>query len=103
MVRGLSCSKTYGIFPDQVSNPHLMHWQVDSLPLSQQGSPGNWTFFFFFLMGFKELLSENKVNSQDMDFSYFCFVESLEVYFVVIYSVCHTSVCSCGQPSPAFI
>jgi len=30
-----------GIFPDQGLNPCLLHWQVDSLPLSQQGSsPG---------------------------------------------------------------
>ena len=31
-----------GIFPTQRLNPHLLHllhWQVDSLPLSQQGSP----------------------------------------------------------------
>ena len=28
-----------GIFPTQGSNQHLMHWQVDSLPLSLQGSP----------------------------------------------------------------
>ena len=28
-----------GIFPIQGSNPCLLHWQVDSLPLSQQGSP----------------------------------------------------------------
>ena len=28
-----------GIFPTQGSNPHLLHWQVDSLPLSHQGSP----------------------------------------------------------------
>ena len=83
VLHGLSCSKTYGIFPDQVWNPRLVHWHVDSLPLSQQGSPGNWTFFFG--MAFKELLSENKFNSQDMDFIYFCFIESLEVYLVVIY------------------
>ena len=24
---------------DQWSNPHLLHWQVDSIPLSHQGSP----------------------------------------------------------------
>ena len=36
---GLSCSATRGIIPDQGSNPCLLHWQVDSLPLSQQGSP----------------------------------------------------------------
>ena len=28
-----------GIFPTQASNPHLLHWQVDSLPLSHLGSP----------------------------------------------------------------
>ena len=27
-----------GIFPTQGSNPHLLHWQVDSLPLNHQGS-----------------------------------------------------------------
>ena len=27
------------IFPTQGSNPHLPRWQVDSLPLSQLGSP----------------------------------------------------------------
>ena len=35
----LSCSKVCGIFPDQEWNPCLLHWQVDSLPLSHQGSP----------------------------------------------------------------
>ena len=29
-----------GIFPTQGSNPRLLHWQVDSLALSQDGSPG---------------------------------------------------------------
>ena len=28
-----------GIFPTQGSNPYLLHWQVDSLPLSHLGSP----------------------------------------------------------------
>ena len=27
-----------GIFPTQGPNPHLLHWQVDSLPLSHLGS-----------------------------------------------------------------
>ena len=36
---GLSCSTTCGIFPDQGSNPRLLHWQVDVLPLSQLGKP----------------------------------------------------------------
>ena len=29
-----------GIFLTQGLNPHLLHWQVDSLPLSHQGNPG---------------------------------------------------------------
>ena len=38
-VLGLSCSVAYGIILDQGLNPHLLHWQTDSLPLSHQGSP----------------------------------------------------------------
>ena len=40
VVLGLSCSAALGIFPDQGSNLCLLYWQVDSLPLSHQGSPG---------------------------------------------------------------
>ena len=36
MANRLSRSKAWGIFPDQGSNPCLLHWQVDSLPLSYQ-------------------------------------------------------------------
>ena len=36
---GLSGSEACGIFPDQGSNPCLLHEQVDSLPLSHQESP----------------------------------------------------------------
>ena len=36
---GLSCSSACGIFPDQGQNLCLLHWQVDSSPLSHQGSP----------------------------------------------------------------
>ena len=35
--KGLSCSAACGIFPDQGSNPCLLHCQVDSLSLSHQG------------------------------------------------------------------
>ena len=35
-----SCSAACGIFLDQGSNPCLLHWQVDFLPLNCQGSPG---------------------------------------------------------------
>ena len=37
MVHLLSCSKACEIFLDQGSNPCLLHWQADVLPLSQQG------------------------------------------------------------------
>ena len=33
------CSLLQGIFPIQGTNPHPLHWQVDSSPLSHQGSP----------------------------------------------------------------
>ena len=36
---GLNCSAACGIFPGQGSNPRLLHWQADSLPLSHRGSP----------------------------------------------------------------
>lgn len=38
-VHGLSCSVPRAVFPDQGSNPSLLHRQVVSLPLSHQGSP----------------------------------------------------------------
>ena len=41
-----------GIFANQRSNPHLLNWQRDSLPLSHQGSP----FLLYF--------STNHENSQ---------------------------------------
>ena len=40
MAHGLSCSAVCGVFPDQGLNSCLLHWQVDSLPLSHQVSPG---------------------------------------------------------------
>ena len=37
---GIGCHFVFqGIFPTQGSNPYLLHWQVDSLLLSHQGSP----------------------------------------------------------------
>ena len=40
---GLGCSAVFRIIPEQGSNLFLLHWQVDSLPLSHQWSPG-WCF-----------------------------------------------------------
>ena len=39
LVPWLSCSTACGIFLDQGLNLCLLHWRVDSLPLSYQGSP----------------------------------------------------------------
>ena len=38
----LNCSGACGVFPDQGSNPGLLHWQADSLPLSHLGSLKNY-------------------------------------------------------------
>ena len=38
-----------GIFPTQGSNPHLLPWQADSLPLSHLESPYSCTSSFLFL------------------------------------------------------
>ena len=42
---GLSCSTACGSFLDQGSNPCLLHWKVDFLPLSHQGSPICYIYF----------------------------------------------------------
>ena len=36
----VAISSSRGIFPTQGSNPRLLHWQADSLPVSHLGSPG---------------------------------------------------------------
>ena len=40
------CSVARGIFLDRESNPCLLQWQVESLPLSHQGSPEPCFFLF---------------------------------------------------------
>ena len=40
VTRGLSFLEVCGIFPDQGSNPCLLHWRADPSPLSHRGSPG---------------------------------------------------------------
>ena len=43
--RRLSCPSACGIFLDQGWNLCLLNWQVDSLPLSHQGSPRCVSFY----------------------------------------------------------
>ena len=40
-VHKLSCSMVCGIFLDNVPNPCLLHWQVDSSPVGHLGSPSS--------------------------------------------------------------
>ena len=47
--RGFSCSEACGIFRHHGSNLRLPHWQVDSSPLSCQGSPQISSLFYFIL------------------------------------------------------
>ena len=58
---GLSCSVACGIFPDQGWNPCLLHWQVDYLPLSHQGSQR----VMFYLVGifFKTSRPRDSISS----------------------------------------
>ena len=44
VVHGLSCPVACGIFPDQGSNPCLLHWQADSQPVDHRGSPCHYPF-----------------------------------------------------------
>ena len=59
-----SCGTACGIFPDQGSNPCLLHWQVDSLPLSQQGKPWNFSFEYIAHAYSKKLKSHTRGISE---------------------------------------
>ena len=48
VARGVSCSAARGIFLGQGSNSCLLHWQVDSLPLSHQGPHNPFVFSFYY-------------------------------------------------------
>ena len=45
-----------GIFLSQGSNPHLLQWQADSLPLSHLGGPKNYIPIKFFFLKNKEII-----------------------------------------------
>ena len=47
-----SHSLLQAIFPTQGSNPHLLHWQADSLPLSHQGTKSITNIFCSLSKGF---------------------------------------------------
>ena len=87
VAHGLSCSVACGIFPNQGSNPCPLHWQADSQPLCQQGSPMSkflCRHIFLFLLNTylrMELLGHMVTifltflrNHQIVVFLFFCFV-----------------------------
>ena len=51
VAHGPSCSAACGIFPDQGSNPHPLHWQADSQPLHHQGSPSGFSCWGAWALG----------------------------------------------------
>ena len=57
----LSCSEVCKIFLDQGSNPCLLHWQADSLPLNHQGS-----LIFFKVNLYWSVLIDNVVLISDV-------------------------------------
>ena len=73
VVHGLGCSTACGIFPDQGSNPCLLHWHVDSYPLCHQGSPEIDIFeeskakiFFLFIWLHRVLVAAHQIFSCDI-------------------------------------
>ena len=62
VVHGHSNSSACGIFLDQGSNLCLLHWQVDSVPLSHQGSPEKQ--FFKNKLGRNKKEGKNKIKGK---------------------------------------
>ena len=76
VAHGPSCSTACGIFPDQGSNPCLLHWQADSQPLRHQGSPSLFLFksILFLFCGYTILNSLRVLTGVYVIFnSLFCF------------------------------
>ena len=77
-----------GIFPTQGSNPHLLCWQVDSLPLSHQGIPKS--TILWFKKSRKTILSQT-VHSKMIKVVNFTSC----VFFIYLLLACW--VCRCAQ------
>ena len=55
------------VFLNQGSNCCLLHWQRDSLPLSHQGNPKTFSFFFFFSRNSETQSNNGWYNSPGQD------------------------------------
>ena len=89
VVHGLSHSATCGIFPDQGSNPCPLHWQVDSLPLSHQGSPRGIDLNELFLLScvVSIFLPNSAFICKDYFVSYYCSYTSFLLICVLLVCV----------------
>ena len=65
VAHGLGCTVACGIVPRQRSNPRLLHWQVQSSPLSHRESPITIDFNFNFI-----LMKSNSMQSFSFGFFY---------------------------------
>ena len=72
VVHWLSCSAACGFFPDQGSNPCLLHWQADSLLLSHRGNPLR--FFFMSSVIQNYIVSLKEVTKTIHKLFYFKFI-----------------------------
>ena len=53
VVHEFICFMACGISPDQGSNPCLLNWQVNSLPLSHQGRPPFSSYILYIVAAIK--------------------------------------------------
>ena len=67
VAHGLSYSTACGIFLDQSLNPCLLHWQVDSLPLSPKGNPVLGIFSFVYLAIFSSEMHCTPITYQAVE------------------------------------
>ena len=74
MAHGLSCSGAHGIFLGQGSNPCLLRWQADSLPLATRKAP---SFYYCLLVRSYFILCQDFPNEPCFEGSDYFFNHSL--------------------------
>ena len=78
---GVGChSLLQGLFPNQGSNLHLLHWQADSLPLA---SPGNLPVFIVALFTTAKLWKQHKCPSADKWIKKMWCIYTMEYYSAI--------------------
>ena len=79
----LSCSAACGIFPDHGSNPCLLHWQANSLPLSHQETADNRFFGPFYM----KIILLQKISIKSMRNTHILFTQILSLSFPLFSSI----------------